>query len=76
MLDVSINTTVVSNELVVTVQEEVTMAIYDIQGKLVYSQKLDIGEQQIDISNLRSQMYIVKFMDDLGRSQASKIIVR
>lgn len=76
MLDVSINATVVSNELVVTVLEEVRMAVYDIQGKLVYSQKLDIGEQQIDISNLRSQMYIVKFMDDLGRSQASKIIVR
>ena len=75
-LDVSIESTIVRDLLAVNVAEEVEVAIFDLQGRIVVTAKLDIGEHNIDVSNLNEQMYIVKFVNTNGASQVDKIIVK
>lgn len=76
MLDVTIASTVVTSQIIATTFEPLDVTIYDLQGRRVLSQKLDVGQQAIDVSNLRSQMYIVQFENTEGASQTTKIVVR
>jgi hypothetical protein len=73
-LGISIASTVILNDMQVTAVEELNMEIYSLQGKLVNSQKLNIGQQLINMSNLSSQMYIVKFSNDEGASKTIKVV--
>jgi hypothetical protein len=73
-LDITVASTVVLNNMQVNVVEELNMEIYSLQGKLVNSQKLNIGQQLINMSNLSSQMYIVKFSNDVGASKTIKVV--
>ena len=75
-LDVSIASTVISNEMIVTVQEEVQMNIYDLLGRKVKSQNLSVGQQVINMADLSTQAYIVQFNTVSGKTSTSKIIVR
>ena len=54
--------------------EELNMEIYNLQGKLVNSEKINIGQQLINMSNLSSQMYIVKFSNGEGASKTIKVV--
>ena len=58
----------------VSAVEELNMEIYSLQGKLVSSEKINIGQQLISMSNLSSQMYIVKFSNDEGASKTIKVV--
>tara|TARA_B110000046_G_scaffold63275_1_gene70756 strand:- start:742 stop:1458 length:717 start_codon:yes stop_codon:yes gene_type:complete len=75
-LDISVASTVILNNMQVNTVEELTMEIYSLQGKLVNSQKINIGQQLINMSNLSSQMYIVKFSNDEGASKTIKVVKR
>lgn len=75
-LNVSIESTMVTDMLVVNVQEDVNVTIFDLQGKMVVFQKLNIGQQNIDVSHLSDQLYLVKFVNSEGASLVNKIIVR
>lgn len=75
-LDVTIASTVVTSQIIATVFEPVTVTIYDLQGRLVLSQRIDVGQQAIDVSSLRSQLYIVQFENNEGASKTTKIVVR
>ena len=73
-LDISVASTVIFNDMHVNAVEELTMEIYSLQGKLVNSQKINVGQQLINMSNLSSQMYIVKFSNDEGASKTIKVV--
>ena len=73
-LDISIASTVILNDMQVNAVEELNMEIYSLQGKLVSSEKINIGQQLINMSNLSSQMYIVKFSNDEGASKTIKVV--
>ena len=73
-LDISVASTVILNDMQVSAVEELNMEIYNLQGKLVSSEKINIGQQLISMSNLSSQMYIVKFSNDEGASKTIKVV--
>ncbi len=73
-LDISVASTVILNDMQVSAVEELNMEIYSLQGKLVSSEKINIGQQLINMSNLSSQMYIVKFSNDEGASKTIKVV--
>jgi hypothetical protein len=73
-LDISVASTVIFNDMQVNAVEELNMEIYSLQGKLVNSQKINVGQQLINMSNLSSQMYIVKFSNDEGASKTIKVV--
>jgi len=75
-LDISISSTIIVNEMNVNTVEELNMVIYNLQGKIVKSQKLIIGQQSINMSDLSSQMYIVKFSNREGAAKTMKVVVR
>lgn len=73
-LGVTIASTVIFNDMQVNAVEELNMEVYSIQGKLVNSQKINVGQQLINMSNLSSQMYIVKFSNYEGASKTIKVV--
>ena len=75
-LNVNLFSTSISDELVLTVDEELDLMVYDLQGRIVKSQKLEIGTQQINMSDLSSQMYLLHFQNNRGVSYTTKIVVK
>ncbi len=75
-LNVNIASTIFENEMIVNAIEELDMVVYDLQGRLVKNQKLNIGQQNINMSDLSSQLYIVKFNNRDGASKTMKVLVK
>ena len=75
-LNVNISSTIIETEMIVNTVEELDMVVYDLQGRLVINQKLNIGQQNIDMSALSTQLYIVKFNNLDGASKTMKILVK
>ena len=74
-LNVAISSTIINNELIVEADEDLEMVMYDLQGRLVKTQKLNIGRQSINTSDLSSQIYIVQFKNNQGFTDIVKVIV-
>lgn len=74
-LDIAVYPTLVQDILTVETSEILNMAIYDLQGRLIKNAELPIGQNQIELSNLLGQMYLVCFENGLGQAQVTKIIV-
>lgn len=66
----------VKDQLVVVALEDTHIEIFDIQGRRVLDQKLISGTNQVNMSNLPTQMYIVKLTNKQGASQITKIVKR
>ena len=64
-----------SNQLTVEVAEEMNMKVYNLQGRIVKSEQLNIGRQEINMSNLSAQMYILHFENNRGVSHTEKVVV-
>jgi hypothetical protein len=75
-LDVDVASTVAYEMLSVSAAEQMVAIIYDIQGKLVLTETIEAGIQQLDVSALPSQMYIVQFSNDLGLKKTTKFLKR
>ncbi|WP_347373030.1 T9SS type A sorting domain-containing protein [Aequorivita sp. Q41] len=75
-LNLTIQSTVVANELVLNVNEPVTMVVYDLQGRVVKQARFEIGRQAVAMSDLSSQAYIVRFNNERGATQTTKIVVK
>ncbi|WP_175445438.1 T9SS type A sorting domain-containing protein [Ulvibacter litoralis] len=74
-LNVNVMATSISEKLVVSVEEALDLQIYDLQGRVVVSQNLSVGTQEINVSDLTSQMYLAHFKNNNGVSQVVKIMV-
>lgn len=55
-------------------QENMSIEVYDIIGKLILSQKLSVGTNSFDISNFNSGVYLLKVTNDNGNIQTHKLI--
>ena len=75
-LSVSIFATSINDELNVTVDQDLDLTIYDLQGRIVKRQKLNSGQQSINMSDVSSQMYFAHFVNGHGVSQTTKIVVK
>ena len=75
-VNLTIQSTVISNELVLNVNEAVRMLVYDLQGRVVKQANLEAGRQTINMSDLNSQAYILQFKNEKGAVKTTKIIVQ
>ncbi len=75
-VNLTVLSTVVSNELTLDVNEPVSMLVYDLQGRVVKQARFETGRQTINMSDLSSQAYILKFSNEKGAIQTTKIIVQ
>lgn len=75
-VDLTIQSTIVSNELVLNVNEPISMVVYNVQGKVVKQAQFETGRQTVNVSDLSSQIYIVQFKNQKGGVQTSKIVVQ
>ncbi|MDC8000787.1 T9SS type A sorting domain-containing protein [Aequorivita todarodis] len=75
-VNLTIQSTLVSNEMVLNVNEPVSMLVYNLQGKVVKQAHFETGRQTVNMSDLSSQTYIVKFNNEKGATQTTKIIVQ
>jgi hypothetical protein len=71
---VIVKSTLVDNEISLDVLKPSQMAIFDMTGKLVINTKLGYGIQTVDVSNLSSGVYVLKFTSVEGRVSNEKII--
>ncbi|MDT0294611.1 T9SS-dependent M36 family metallopeptidase [Mesonia ostreae] len=56
-------------------QNDATLAIYDLNGRMVVNQKLASDSTQININNLATGVYVMK-IDAKGKTQTEKLIVQ
>ncbi|MFT5237385.1 MAG: hypothetical protein ACI9M9_000977 [Flavobacteriaceae bacterium] len=75
-LNVEIDSTIISEILSLETTEALDVIIYDLQGRVVLKQRLDVGHQQINMSDLSSQMYLVHFQNNRGVSYTTKVVVK
>ena len=75
-VNLTIQSTVVSNEMVLNVNEPVSMLVYNLQGSVVKQARFETGLQTVNMSDLSAQTYIVKFNNEKGATQTTKIVVQ
>ena len=75
-LNLSIQSSIVKSELVLDVNEPVSMVVYDLQGRVVKQDRFEIGRQIINMLDLSAQVYILQFQNERGATQTTKIIVQ
>lgn len=68
--------TVISNEMVLDVNEPVSMLVYDLRGRVVKQDRFETGRQEVNMSDLSAQAYIVQFKNENGAIQTTKIVVQ
>jgi hypothetical protein len=75
-VNLTIQSTVISNELVLNVKEPVSLVVYNMEGKMVKQANLQTGTQRVNMANLSPQAYIAQFKNDKGAIQTTKLIVQ
>ena len=76
LVNLTIQSTIVSGQLVLKVSEPVQMKLYDIQGKLIKQAQFESGNQAVNVSDLSSQIYIVQFKNNNGGVKTTKILIK
>lgn len=74
LVNVSVYPTSVKNELNVISNNDLTADFYTILGKRVKQVNVKSGDSKIDISDLSSQLYIVRFTNNEGKQALKKIV--
>lgn len=73
-LGITLNATVVTNAISLNSREAATMQIFDVNGRLMQTNDVSAGTQNIDISGLSSQLYLVSFEIANGTKQSIKVL--
>lgn len=68
--------TMVKDQVVIEALEAGAVKIYDVQGRLVASQELVTGINNVNISSLPTQVYLVQISNERGANQTTKIVKR
>lgn len=69
-----IKSTIVKNELVLDVLKNVTVSVFDLNGKVIQNQQLGYGVHSINASNWSNGVYIVNLTSDEGKVSSKKIV--
>lgn len=75
-VNLSLVSTVVTERIVMDVNEPVQVQLYDYQGRLIKQASFETGRQEMNVSSLSSQAYILKFKNEQGATKTSKIVIR
>ncbi|WP_338377639.1 T9SS type A sorting domain-containing protein [uncultured Flavobacterium sp.] len=73
-MGVELNNTVVENNLELTTVKNITIDLFDLNGKKVYSQLVNSGNQNIDLSSLASNIYFLNITNEENQKESIKII--
>lgn len=73
-MGIVINNTVVKNTLTIDATVNATAQLYDTNGKLVKTAKIQNGTQAVDLSELNTAVYIAKFMTVDNKSTTIRIV--
>lgn len=73
-LGVQLKNTLVESNLELTTTKNVTLELFDINGKKVYSELLNSGSQSIDLSSLASNIYLLNITNEDNKTETIKII--
>ncbi|NNJ81149.1 MAG: T9SS type A sorting domain-containing protein [Flavobacteriaceae bacterium] len=76
ILEASIFPTVTYSDVNVESKDAVAVSIYDVQGRLIKQTKLEAGTNTLNLSDLRSMIYLVQLTDEAGRKKTIKIVKR
>jgi Secretion system C-terminal sorting domain len=71
---VILKSALIENELELDVLKPTSIEIYNINGKMVFNTALNYGVQSIDVSNLKSSIYVLKFKNSEGKTSTKKFI--
>lgn len=74
VVNAKIVSTIVSSNLTINALENTQLKIYDVLGRVVLNKNLSVGLNNINVSSLPAQLYIVQLTNNSGLSQAVKII--
>ena len=75
-IGISLNATSITNEIILSATQNVAFSLFDINGKLVHSQSLSVGNSSIDVSNLAAGVYIANFNGKVGKTATVKMVKR
>jgi hypothetical protein len=73
-MGITVNNTVVKNTLNIDATVNAGIQLYDTNGKLVKSAKVENGSQSIDLSELSTAVYIAKFLTQDNKSTTIRIV--
>ena len=71
---VILKSSLVESQLDLDVLKATTMEIYDLNGMLISTTKLEYGIQSVDVSNFASGVYLINFVNEKGATSSLKFI--
>ncbi len=67
----------VNRSITISIQTDGNIEIYNQIGELLYSQHYDYSSNEnLDISNLKDGIYLIKFQNEKGSIQSQKLIIQ
>ena len=76
MITYSLFPTISSTKIQLYISEVVEGILYDTQGRIINTYKFVEGENNIDVSNLQSQLYYLMLNNNQGQHSVTRIIVK
>lgn len=73
-LGVVLNSSIITNDISFSTKENVTINVYDLNGKQIKSQNFAHGAHNLNASQLNTGVYLVKFNTLNGKQATTKII--
>ncbi len=73
-IGVELKSTFFENFLELTTTKNITLDLFDVNGKKVYSEYFQIGNQSVDLSNLSSNIYFLNVRNEENQKKSIKII--
>ena len=70
----SIQSTLVNDVLNINANKNVSLQLFDVNGKLITSYRLASGNHSLDVSSFSTGMYIANFSNDEGQQYSAKIV--
>jgi hypothetical protein len=73
-MGVAVNNTLVKNAFSFSSENNLTVEVFDLNGKVLAQYQTEAGQQTLDLSSLQNAVYIVKFASKEGKTAYSKIV--
>jgi hypothetical protein len=74
ILQVKLNSELVSEQLEITTDKPVHLYLMDISGRMVLSEQLNLGRSSISVSSTPNGMYVAVFTSENGQTTSKKIV--
>lgn len=71
-----VSPTVIKGQTTVTLKENASVQILNLEGKSVKSLKMNSGTSQLDFSGLSVGVYLIQFKGDSGKVTTKKVVVK